>query len=174
MNRLDLIREVKQGRSFEYLFFYKTSEKHGYLSQWWSKHPFWIDKVCYRTAEHYMMAEKARMFSDQLSEAKILNSYHPSIAKSLGRKVKNFNKDAWMKFAFDIVWKGNMAKFSQNPPLKRMLLHTGSKILVEASPTDDVWGIKMDDMNPDAENPEKWQGENLLGFVLMEVRKDLG
>ena len=31
----------------------------------------------------------------------------------------------------------------------------------------------MLETNPKAKNPEQWNGENLLGFALMEVRDEL-
>jgi ribA/ribD-fused uncharacterized protein len=43
-------------------------------------------------------------------------------------------------------------------------------LLVEASPADRVWGIGLDAHSPDAQQPERWKGLNLLGFALMEVR----
>jgi len=67
----------------------------------------------------------------------------------------------------------NLAKFSQNPQLKAFLLGTGSRILVEASPVDKIWGIGLAQDNPAAENPKQWKGLNLLGFALMEVRQQL-
>lgn len=169
----ELQKAVKEGQSFDYLFFWKRSDKHGYMSNWWNKHQLEIDGVIYPTAEHWMMCEKARMFGDDLIEAKILANNDPAIAKGLGRKVHGFIQSTWMTHAFDIVHAGNMAKFGQNMVLKSKLLSTGNKILVEASPYDDIWGIKMDEFHPDAENPLKWKGLNLLGFVLMKVRDDL-
>jgi ribA/ribD-fused uncharacterized protein len=62
------------------------------------------------------------------------------------------------------------AKFIANPVLQEKLLSTGNKILVEASPYDDIWGIGMKEDDPDVENPKKWQGLNLLGQALMSVR----
>ncbi|MCI9109817.1 MAG: NADAR family protein, partial [Lachnospiraceae bacterium] len=35
------------------------------------------------------------------------------------------------------------------------------------------WGIGMGKTNPDAQNPLKWKGSNLLGFALTEVREQL-
>lgn len=54
--------------------------------------------------------------------------------------------------------------------LGRFLEHTGETVLVEASPFDGIWGIKMSEDNSDIYTPEKWNGQNLLGFVLMDVR----
>ncbi|KAI0459214.1 hypothetical protein F5B21DRAFT_499840 [Xylaria acuta] len=36
---------------------------------------------------------------------------------------------------------GNLAKFTASEPMKWALLSTGNKILVEASPSDSIWGI---------------------------------
>ena len=66
--------------------------------------------------------------------------------------------------------KGNKAKFSQNPDLKEFLLSTGDAILVEASPYDKIWGIGLDKEQAMKGTVEQWQGENLLGCALMEVR----
>ena len=93
--------------------------------------------------------------------------------KKLGRKVRNYNDITWKEKRFDVVVKGNIAKFSQNEKLLNYLLSTGEKILVEASPKDTVWGIGLDESSPEAIQPRKWKGENLLGFALMEVRNIL-
>jgi len=53
------------------------------------------------------------------------------------------------------------------------LLNTNERILVEASPVDPIWGIGMAADHKEVNNPEKWQGLNLLGFALMEVRDEL-
>ena len=44
---------------------------------------------------------------------------------------------------------------------------------VEGSPYDGVWGVKISLDDPKVHNPNEWQGENLLGFVLMETRDRL-
>ena len=54
--------------------------------------------------------------------------------------------------------------------MKSFLLSTGNAILAEASPYDAVWGIGMDKKQAEKAGPEAWQGENLLGLALMEVR----
>lgn len=67
--------------------------------------------------------------------------------------------------------RGNREKFLQNDDLKQFLLSTGDKVLVEASPTDRIWGIGLGKNNPVALDPAKWRGRNLLGFALMTVRQ---
>jgi ribA/ribD-fused uncharacterized protein len=171
----DLIAYLAEGGTAKYLFFWgHTPPKDGSIdkscfSQWYDA-GFDIDGIHYPTGEHYMMAEKARLFGDDEMLQQILSSVHPRKAKQLGREVKRYDEKRWREHRFEIVTTGNVAKFSQNENLKTFLLNTGNRILVEASPRDKIWGIGMDKNNPDVENPAKWRGLNLLGFALMEAR----
>jgi len=119
------------------------------------------------------MAEKARLFGDAESERAILSATSPAAAKRLGRQVRGFKEDLWLRQRFGIAVRGNRAKFGQNGGPKRFLRSTGSKILAEASPHDRIWGIGLGPGDPGAKHPRKWKGLNLLGFVLMQVRHDL-
>lgn len=139
------------------------------LSQWYPCQ-FEVDGEMYTSAEQYMMAEKAKLFGDNEIKAEILDTSDPRRCKALGRKVKNFDKAVWDKNKEDIVRKGNSAKFMQNSIRRNFLLSTGDKVLVEASPTDRIWGIGLGKNNPDALDPTKWRGKNLLGFTLMNTR----
>jgi ribA/ribD-fused uncharacterized protein len=139
------------------------------FSQWFEA-GFDIDDIHYPTAEHYMMAEKARLFADEEIRSKILTVQHPKQAKDYGRKVRNFDPTLWEKQRLSIVVEGNLAKFEQNLQLRTFLLGTGDRVLVEASPVDKIWGIGLAADHPDAMFPEKWPGLNLLGIALMEVR----
>lgn len=139
------------------------------LSQWYPC-KFEADGVSYTSAEQYMMAEKAKLFGDEEIRAKILSTSDPRKCKALGRKVKNFDKVVWDKEKKNIVHKGNTRKFLRNSALRNFLLSTGDRVLAEASPADRIWGIGLGKNNPDALEPEKWRGQNLLGFTLMSVR----
>lgn len=139
------------------------------LSQWYQC-PFVVEGQYYNCAEQYMMAEKARIFGDEEIRQQILAEYSQMAMKKLGRKVRNYDDEIWKEKRFDVVVKGNIAKFSQNEKLLDFLLSTGNNILVEASPKDTVWGIGLDESSPEAIQPRKWKGENLLGFALMDVR----
>ncbi|MFO5909116.1 NADAR family protein, partial [Pseudomonas aeruginosa] len=72
-----------------------------------------------------------------------------------------------------IEYEGNLGKFGQNASLKKYLLGTADRVLVEASPVDAIWGIGLAASDPLAAEPATWQGLNLLGFALMEVRRRL-
>ena len=142
------------------------------FSQWWES-TFKVDGIEYKSAEHWMMAKKALLFDDQEIFDKIIEVKSPSEAKKLGREVKNYNDETWLKKRFQIVKEGNFHKFCQKENLLEFLLNTNDRILVEASPVDPIWGIGMASDHKDINNPEKWQGLNLLGFALMEVRDEL-
>jgi len=135
--------------------------------------PFSIKDEYYTTAEHWMMASKARLFKDDETLSKILKSSTPNEAKALGRKVRNFDEVLWKENARRLVTEGNVAKFGQNPELKAFLLSTGDAVLVEASPYDRIWGIGLKATDERAKHPATWQGQNLLGFALMDVREAL-
>ena len=117
-----------------------------------------------------MMVRKARLFGDEPSANLILNTATPNEAKALGRKIQGFSEDLWLAHREEIVFTGNLAKFSQHSSLKQFLLDTGETILVEASPTDTIWGVGLAQDNPLICDPSSWKGLNLLGFALMKVR----
>lgn len=150
----------------------KKKEKVGEFcfSQWYPS-PFVVDNKTYQTAEHWMMAEKARLFKDFEIEEQIIKSQVPGHVKDLGRQIKGFDEETWVNNRFDIVVKGNLFKFIQNEELKEFLLQTHDRVIVEASPVDSIWGIGLSKDSKDIENPNAWKGLNLLGFALMEVRE---
>lgn len=149
----------------DFVFFYG-----GVFSQWYM-HDMVIDGVTYNCAEQYMMAMKAKTFHDDANLASIMLSPSPSQQKSFGRSVSNFDPDMWACVAKNYVYKANRAKFSG--VLKQQLLETENREIVEASPTDKIWGIGMAVTHPNILDKSKWQGTNWLGEVLMRVRDDL-
>ena len=94
-------------------------------------------------------------------------------AKELGRGIRDFDEQLWVDARFGIVVTGSTAKFAQHPALRSFLLGTQGRVIVEASPVDAIWGIGLSANDPDAANPERWRGLNLLGFALMEARRRL-
>ena len=107
------------------------------LSQWWPA-SFEIDSVIYANTETYMMCEKARIFGDETTRSEILTAPHPAVAKDLGRRVLAFDESVWQTHRYDIVLRGNMAKFGQRDELRQYLLSTAPRVLVEASPRQRV------------------------------------
>jgi len=173
-----LLSAIRDGGQPKYLLFWGHQPPpggevgKGCLSQWWPV-AFTVDGVHYASAEHYMMAAKARLSGDTGAVEEILAAPHPGAAKALGRQVRGFDEQRWAEHRFDVVVAGNMAKFGQHRELRDYLGGTGGRVLVEASPRDRVWGIGLAADDERAGSPERWQGLNLLGFALMEVRHQL-
>ncbi|MDC9596511.1 NADAR family protein [Xenorhabdus anantnagensis] len=168
----------QSGKKLKYLFFWGHKTNHSNqitkscLSQWYLAQ-FTIDDIKYVSTEHYMMAEKARLFNDPEALKKIIHAKTPEAAKAYGREIRGFNQSIWDEHRLKIVIEGNSAKFSQNKSLAEFLLNTGDKILVEASPVDRIWGIGLAENSININNPLTWDGLNLLGFALMAVRDKL-
>jgi len=120
-----------------------------------------------------MMWSKARLFGDQVVAEQVLLAPTPAEAKKLGRAVRDFAEAPWVARRYDIVLAGSLAKFGQNPELLSFLQRTGDQVLVEASPTDRIWGIGLSADAPGARDPSSWHGLNLLGFALMQARAQL-
>lgn len=171
---MDVKTLISEGGPYSFLHFWghKPTPWHitkACLSQWYEC-VFTVGEDIYSSAEQFMMAEKARLMGDRETRALIMNTDDPREIKKLGRKVRNFDSRLWDSHKFDIVVNGNYHKFSQNPELRDFLVSTAGKVLVEASPYDDIWGIGLEASHPDASDPSKWKGTNLLGFALMQVR----
>ena len=144
----------------------------GPFSQW-EKCKFEVDDIVYNCAEQYMMAAKAKLFGDDDTLDRIMESTSPREQKKLGRLVKGFNADRWNTVAREVVYEGNYAKFTQNLDLLDKLLGTEGTTLVEASPYDCVWGIGMRETDEGITDRDNWRGTNWLGETLTGLREDL-
>ena len=107
-----------------------------------------------RSAEHWTMAEKARLFGDDVAVDAILAAPDPKAAKALGRKVQNFNRQLWTDRYREIVTRGNIEKFRQHEPLRDFLLASSRSVIVEASPYDRIWGIGLRQSDEQALDPQ--------------------
>ena len=136
----------------------------------WYMCPFIHGGYEYNCAEQYMMYQKARLFKDFDVAEMIMEQSDPKKQRFLGRHVRGFVQSEWDSDCQSIMVSGLTSKFLQDTYCLNSLLDTGDKILVEASPYDKIWGIGLEADNPDALDPSKWQGKNLLGIVLMKVR----
>ncbi|MGW5846387.1 NADAR family protein [Streptomyces sp. NPDC055254] len=174
----DLIKQVSRGERVKFLPFWGHRPRAdgslgpSCLSQWWPS-AFTVGDVRYATAEHWMMAGKARLFGDPQAERAALEAESPAEAKKAGRLVRGFDDAVWKRERFDLVVAGSVHKFSSDPSLRSYLLSTGNRVLVEASPMDRVWGIGLAADDERALDPARWRGLNLLGFALMRAREQL-
>jgi predicted NAD-dependent protein-ADP-ribosyltransferase YbiA (DUF1768 family) len=122
----------------------------------------------------------------------ILETANPRDVKRLGRQVKGFDEKVWDKCLYpllslvlltylptnflpkdkvNIVTTGTYHKFTLSEDaenLRSLLLATGEREIVEASPQDRIWGVGFKESEAER-NRYRWR-ENLLGRVLMDVR----
>ncbi|MEC5159371.1 MULTISPECIES: NADAR family protein [unclassified Janthinobacterium] len=177
-NTQDLLAAIAAGATPDYLCFWGHTPSHAQtvdkscLSQWYMA-PFSVDGVRYPTAEHYMMACKATLFGDAAIAGRIIAAKLPAEVKKLGREVAHFDSARWAREREAVVFDGNLAKFAQNPPLRKFLLSSANSVIVEASPVDPIWGVGMAADDAAIGSPGSWKGLNLLGFALMNVRAAL-
>ncbi|KAK4996491.1 hypothetical protein LTR66_003907 [Elasticomyces elasticus] len=165
---------ISHGKDRGPIFFWREFEElYGFMSQWYMC-PFEHEGTTYLSAEMWMMVQKARLFGDEDIATQMLATPTPAEHQALGRKVKGFDKQRWNENKSRIVEEGNYHKFTSSEPqlqLKRKLLETGERELVEASPTDRIWGVGFG--ADDAEENRKDWGENLLGKAIAAVRERL-
>lgn len=155
----------------------KNDEFVGFLGCEFSnfyKCQFTINGVTFNCVEQAFMYCKAKLFGDHEIAEEILKSVNPTQCKKLGRKVKGFNDKIWANKREVYMEKLLFAKFNSNPQLKKMLLDTGDRIIVECAPFDKIWGIGKD-VDAFFESGCKGINENnnKLGNALMKVREQL-
>lgn len=152
-------------RSGKYLLFWR---------QWpsnWEPSPFTFLGRRYSCVEQWMMHEKAELFGDGATADLIMAAQHPREHQRLGRLVAPYDEAKWAAVRLSVVVLGTLEKYRQNPGLLELLLATSDdELFVEASPHDRVWGIGMAEGDPDAGDPSKWRGQNLLGKAVTAAR----
>lgn len=136
--------------------FYIADQPFGWMSNF-ARYPIEVDGLVWPTSEHYYQAQKT---TDFILQEEIRQTSRPGDSKRLGAKLPI--RSDWNQVKDDIMRKVVKAKFVQHPDLKEMLLGTGDAILIEHTENDRYWGDGGDG-----------SGKNMLGKVLMEVRKQL-
>ena len=180
----------------DYVFFLsKDCEKYGCFSNAFREKlgghlglrsgdgPFW----CVNQELHY---RKAMLFGDLEVANQILSEKEDALQiKMLGRKVKDYDDEKWTKVRYNVAREAVESKFRSDDELRKILLETEGKIVVEAA-TDKAWGIGFVEYSSTNEKgevkrgakrldntwevtPQQWKGMNLLGRCLMDVREKL-
>jgi ribA/ribD-fused uncharacterized protein len=132
-----------------------------------------IDGMTFPTVEHYFQWSKAKMFGDNEAQAKIMKTASPKSVKSYGKKVKNFDEEAWNEKKDAVMRTAVKAKLMQHPDILTKLRETGTRPIGEADPRSKYWGIGTSSDTSKAKDPARWPGKNVLGKILMELRKEL-
>ena len=110
----------------------------------------------YNSVEAAYQAQK-----DPSQAEKFSKCIRSEFAKAMGQRLKNVRKD-WDDVKYDVMKELVYLKFSQNERLKKLLLETGDRQLVELNTWGDTyWGVC------------NGVGFNYLGEILMDVRDKL-
>lgn len=153
----------------KFTFFYQSASPFSN----WHPSPFTVNKTKFATSEQFMMFGKAMLFGDLAEATNIMESDDPRENKKVSRFIRGFKPTIWDKHCKDVVYVACLNKFTQNPKMLKELQATDGTLLVEASPTDRVWGIGIAEDHRDINEPKKWKGLNKLGEVLTRLRDDL-
>jgi len=158
---------------FRYSYFYGLKNRLSFLSNFYPC-IIEIDEHIFHSSEQYYMKRKQELFDpdNTVLADKIMNSKNASESKRYGRQVKNFDETIWRRKRCKVMRSVLRSKFYQNEELLDLLLDTDFDILVEASPTDRIWGIGLNISNAKRSKYKEWNGMNLLGKCLMKVRDE--
>ena len=154
------------------IFFHYPSGDYGFLSP---EDPagFTVDRKIFTTVVQYLEYSKAVLSGDRDTARKILNEYDPSVIRGLGQTIREFDGRRWNGQKGAILYRGLAERFREHPEMVPDLVATGEETLVYCNPVDGELGIRLWESDPEAQDPSKWRGENLLGFTLMELRSAL-
>lgn len=161
-----------KGGLHDAVFFHLPEEPNGYLSNWYPS-VFTIDGITFSSSEQYIMYRKCKIFGDDASAAAILATDDPAKQQAIGQGASGFDGTVWNGMKQVVAYRALLAKFSQNENLKQQLLDTGNAYLVECAHKDIIWACGIRLTEEERYDISKWRGQNILGFVLMEVREAL-
>lgn len=156
----------------EYVFFWQEYFSNWAYAQGGLKLKIGKEEHTVPTSEHLFMIFKAQYFKDDETVQKMLEAKTPKDVKALGRQVKGFDPEKWDAISSRYMTKAVTMRYEQDKKFAKMLTDKKyeGKTFVEASPYDKIWGIGMNEDDPDVEDKSKWQGQNKLGKCLTALR----
>ena len=142
------------------LYFFSRSSAYFELSNFYPC-SFVVDGVNWPTVEHYFQAQKFPGEECAEHRERIRTAGSPQHAKKLGQSRAYPLRADWESAKEEIMLHALRCKFAQ-PKMRKILLRTKSRQLVEDSPFDSYWG-----------RGRNGKGKNRLGVLLMQVRDEL-
>lgn len=140
------------------IYFYSTVDTYGCFSNF-SPHGLELKGLWWKTAEHYFQAQK---FVNTPHEAEIRLAKTSKQAAAMGRDRQRPLRGDWELVKDDVMREAVHQKFLTHQDIREILLGTGEEEIVENAPGDYYWGSGADG-----------SGKNMLGIILMEVRRQL-
>lgn len=138
--------------------FYKIADPYGDFSNF-SKHPIHLKGKEWKTTEHYFQAQK---FAGTEHEEAVRLCKGPFSCAEMGRRRDLPLRADWESVKEGIMKEALLQKITEHPQIKELLLSTGEEEIVEHTVNDSYWADGGDG-----------SGKNRLGFLWMEIRKEL-
>lgn len=135
--------------------------------------PFTYMGIRFESVEQFLYYMRAVFGRSKATAEKILECGGDSAALvKTSKKQRLLENNSWEEVRQQIMRLGMRQKFLQNPELRKKLLSTGFRLLVEI-PKEGL----LDRILPPSEewvrDPSKWKNRNTTGKALMRVRADL-
>lgn len=115
----------------------------------------------FKTSEHAYQWKKYADSCPDIAQ-QIFEALSPNAAKKIADENIDKVTSKWHESKVSIMEEILNAKVNQHEKVKRVLLETGNRIIIENSPTDSFWGI-----GPDG------AGRNEVGKLYMKLRSQL-
>ena len=137
-------------------------------------HPstFIYNGVEYSSSEQLIQHQKAKLFDDTETAAKIMKAKSALECKKLSKEISNYSHDRWKSEAKTRCEEGTKAKFMQNSGIRSYLLNTGAKKLVECC-NDKLWGTGTPLQDENCLIPSHWTPQGILGEILENIRSSI-
>lgn len=172
---------------YRQILFYQKDDPYWEFSNWYPcKFEFAGQK--YKSAEQYMMYQKALIMRDKDAADKIMATNSPAEAKKIASQIislplGHISGDVtdtvetiviWNTYKYSVVKHGVRAKILQNKDILNKLLDTGNSFIGECSKKDKIWGIglNIDEAKDIVIAQGFFKGDNYLGKILMELRQE--
>lgn len=140
--------------------FYVLSNFSSFVIEW--------DGIIFATSEHvyhwlkFATSQDGWTCAPLVYSSAIMNARSAHDAFKIAQKYKEWRRPDWDDVKVDFMRQILRAKVEQHEYVRRKLLATGERELVENSWRDDFWGW----------GPNR-DGENMLGKLWMEIRAEL-
>lgn len=152
ISSMEYFEDQAQGPVLFYeINFYPLSNFSSFQVEWKGK--------LWPTSEHAYHSEK---FEDEAIKEEIRNTRSAHDAFRLSRTYENKYRKDWNGVRVGVMEDILRAKLEQHTYVKKKLLETGTREIIESSPKDAFWGW----------GPNK-DGENQLGKLWMKLREEI-
>lgn len=159
------MNNIREYNISESIFFRKTTEKWGGLSNMAKGYPLLINDISIQSSEILYQALRFTNFPE--IQNKILCEKNPMYAKRIARKYLSYTRENWDVNRISIMKWCVAVKLCQNwDSFSKLLISTYPNNIIEYSKNDLFWGASF--INSDR---KILVGKNVLGRILMQLRK---